>query len=77
MLNYADKLKSREVWLVHFSREDSVASYPYWPCEQLQGRGLNVVHFWHDICFTKVCMSAKFRDATGESQTIVNQQILP
>ncbi|PKY28658.1 hypothetical protein RhiirB3_481718 [Rhizophagus irregularis] len=77
VLNYADKLKSREVWLVHFSREDSVASCPYWPCEQLQGRGLNVVHFWHDICFTKVCMSAKFRDATGESQTIVNQQILP
>ncbi|CAG8449423.1 966_t:CDS:2 [Acaulospora morrowiae] len=31
--------------------EDSVTSDPYWPCEKLQDRGLNVVHFWHDESF--------------------------
>jgi len=62
---------------MHFSREDSVASYPYWPSKKLQDRGLNVVHFWHNMDFTKVYMSAKFWDATGEFHTVINEQILP
>ncbi|CAG8787293.1 5027_t:CDS:2, partial [Racocetra persica] len=48
VLKYADQLCPEEVWIVHFSREDSVVSDPYWPSEKLQDRGLNVIHFWHD-----------------------------
>ncbi|RIB30489.1 hypothetical protein C2G38_2152406 [Gigaspora rosea] len=47
-MKYADQLCPKEVWIVHFSREGSVVSDPYWPCEKLQNRGLNVIHFWHD-----------------------------
>ncbi|CAG8777595.1 31637_t:CDS:2, partial [Racocetra persica] len=32
-------------------------------CPQ-EGRGLNVVHFWHDKEFKNVHMSSRFRDAT-------------
>ena len=66
VIKYADQLRSQEIWIVHFSREDSVASDPYWPSTKLQDRGLNVVHFRHDKDFRNVRMSARFRDATGE-----------
>ncbi|KAF0484103.1 P-loop containing nucleoside triphosphate hydrolase protein [Gigaspora margarita] len=29
-ITYADQLRSREIWIVHFSRKDSVVSDPYW-----------------------------------------------
>ena len=76
VLNYADQLCPREVWIVHFSRENSVASDPYWPCKKLQDRKLNVIHFWHDQNFCNVRMSARFRDATGKFCEIIDEQIL-
>ncbi|CAG8770299.1 14970_t:CDS:2, partial [Racocetra persica] len=65
VIKYTDQLCPEEVWIVHFSREDSIVSDPYWPSEKLQDRGLNVIHFWHDEGFEDIRMSARFRDATG------------
>jgi len=74
VLKYADQLYPQEVWIVHFSREDSVVVNPYWPN---QTKGLNVIHFWHDMEFKNVQMSAKFQDVTGQFCQIINEQILP
>ena len=57
VLKYADQFCPQEVWIVHFSREDSVVVNPYWPN---QTKGLNVIHFWYDMKFKNVQMSAKF-----------------
>ncbi|GES96037.1 P-loop containing nucleoside triphosphate hydrolase protein [Rhizophagus clarus] len=48
VFKYEEQLHSREIWIVHFSREDYVVTNLYWPSEKLQEKGLNVVHFWHD-----------------------------
>ncbi|KAF0401848.1 P-loop containing nucleoside triphosphate hydrolase protein [Gigaspora margarita] len=77
VFKYAELLRPLEVWAVHFSREDDVAKKPYWPCRELQERGLNVVHFWHDKDFLNVRMSSKSLDATGEFSEIIDQPILP
>ncbi len=77
VITYADQLHPQEIWIVHFSREDSVASDPYWPSAKLQDRGLNVVHFWHDKEFKNVRMSARFQNATGQFCEIIDEKILP
>ena len=77
VFTYADQLHPLEVWIVHFSREDSVVSDPYWPSEKLQDRGLNVIHFWHNESFKDVRMSARFQDATGQFCEIIDEQIIP
>ncbi|GBC08712.1 hypothetical protein RclHR1_08330005 [Rhizophagus clarus] len=77
VLNYADKLKPSQVWVIHFSREDNVAKDPYWPCIRLQERGLNVVHFWHDKDFANVRMSARSLDISGKFHEIIDEQIIP
>ena len=76
VFTYADQLCPQEVWIVHFSQKDSVVIDPYWPCEKLQERGLNVVHFWHDKEFENVRMSARFRNATGKFYEIIDEPIL-
>ena len=77
VFKYADQLCPEEVWIVHFSREDSVVSDPYWPSKKLQDRGLNVIHFWHNESFKDVRMSARFQDVTGQFCEIIDEPILP
>jgi len=76
VFKYEEQLHPREIWIVHFSREDYVVTNPYWPCEKLQERGLNVVHFWHDREFKNVRMSARFRDSSGKCCEIIDEPIL-
>ncbi|CAG8541725.1 1395_t:CDS:2 [Cetraspora pellucida] len=45
VLKYADRLCPKEIWVVHFSRENSVTINPHWPNKKLQDRGLNVIYF--------------------------------
>ncbi len=70
-----NQLHPLEVLIVHFSREDSVASKQYWPCDKFQERELNVMHFWYDEEFRNVRMSARSQDCTGEFQVIIDLQI--
>ena len=76
VFKYEEQLHSQEIWIVHFSREDYIVTNPYWPCEKLQERGLNVVHFWHDREFKNVRMSARFSDVTGKFCEIIDEPIL-
>ena len=76
MFKYEEQLHSQEIWIVHFSCEDYIVTNPYWPCEKLQERGLNVIHFWHDREFKNVQMSAKFQDTTGRCYEIIDEPIL-
>ncbi|GBB85531.1 hypothetical protein RclHR1_12020001, partial [Rhizophagus clarus] len=62
VFKYEEQLHPREIWIVHFSREDYVVTNPYWPSEKLQEKELNVVHFWHDRDFKNVRISVRFRD---------------
>ncbi|KAF0357827.1 P-loop containing nucleoside triphosphate hydrolase protein [Gigaspora margarita] len=77
IFKYAQQFSLLEVWVVHFSHEDSIIENPYWPHKQLQERGLNVVHFWHDKEFNNVRISVKSRDNTSNFNIIINGQILP
>ncbi|CAG8608042.1 25139_t:CDS:2 [Gigaspora margarita] len=63
----SEQLRPLEVWVVHFSCEDDVTKKPYWPCRELQEKGLNVMHFWHDKGFLNIRMSSKSLDVTGEN----------
>ncbi|RIA83689.1 hypothetical protein C1645_833406 [Glomus cerebriforme] len=74
VLKYADQLCPREVWIVHFSRENSLLTNPYWPPPE---DGLNMIHFWHDKTFENVRMSARFQDSTGQYCEIIDESILP
>ena len=76
VFKYEEQLHPREIWIVHFSREDYVVTNPYWPSEKLQEKGLNVVHFWHDRDFKNVRMSARFRDSSDKYCEIIDEIIL-
>jgi len=76
VFKYEEQLHPREIWIVHFSREDYIVTNPYWPCEKLQEKELNVVHFWHDREFKNVRMSARFQDITGRHYEIIDEIIL-
>src|SRR4051794_2645817 len=76
VFKYEEQLHPREIWIVHFSREDYVVTNPYWPSEKLQEKGLNVVHFWHDREFKNVRMSALFQDIAGRYYEIIDELIL-
>ncbi|CAJ0768904.1 6736_t:CDS:2 [Entrophospora sp. SA101] len=77
VFKYAEKFCPLEVWIVHFSREDTIVTDPYWPCSKLQDRGLNVVHFWHNKEFTNVRMSSRSLNATGNFSETIDEQIIP
>ncbi|RHZ81274.1 hypothetical protein Glove_122g114 [Diversispora epigaea] len=76
VFKYTEQLRPQEIWIVYFSREDFVVTNPYWPCEKLQERELNVIHFWHDKKFKNVRMSARFQDVTGKFCEIIDAPIL-
>src|SRR4051794_819622 len=76
VFKYEEQLHLREIWIIHFSREDYVVTNSYWPSEKLQEKELNVVHFWHDREFKNVWMSARFQDTTGRYYEIIDELIL-
>jgi hypothetical protein len=62
---YAKSLKKelvlRDIWIVHFTRDDNVIMEPQWPSEEQQ-MSLNTVVFWHNSDFTEVHMSALWKE---------------
>ena len=39
VFKYEEQLHPREIWIVHFSREDCIVTTSYWPREELQEKG--------------------------------------
>jgi hypothetical protein len=60
---YMALLSAREAWVVHFTCEDNYN--PIWQSTSELNKGVNVVHFIHDLAFTKVLMMACWKDDAG------------
>jgi hypothetical protein len=72
---YAELLSVNEAWVVHFTRQEDYR--PIWQSDTALSKNINVVHFTHDLGFTNVVMSARWRDCTGEIQQVVGRPLLP
>jgi hypothetical protein len=68
---YKDNLGAEEAWVVHFTREDDYLADPMWQSEELLIDDINVIHFWHNLEFTNVRMSAKVKGRGMFSERII------
>ena len=59
-------LSADEAWVVHFTCEPDY--HPIWQSDVELSGGVNVVHFAHDLDFTNVVMSARWKDRAGNIQ---------
>ena len=64
-------LSADEAWVVHFTRQEPFD--PVWESSAGLGRGVNIVHFLHDLAFSRVLMSARWQDRAGTTKQVVNQ----
>ena len=67
-------LSADEAWVVHFTRQEPIDSV--WESSAGLERGVNIVHFVHDLAFTRVLMSARWQDHAGNIKQVVNQLLL-
>jgi len=65
---YKSLLAAEEAWVVHFTCQDDFR--PIWQSDAELDVGVNVVHFSHDINFTRVRMHARFKDTAGKVKKI-------
>jgi hypothetical protein len=63
---YMELLSANEAWVVHLTCEQDYC--PIWQSDADLSRGINVVHFVHDLEFRKVVMSARWKDYAGNVQ---------
>jgi hypothetical protein len=61
---YKQLLLANEAWIIHFTLEDDYR--PTWQSSQDLGNGINVVHFVHDLGFTRVRMMARCQSDGAE-----------
>ena len=72
---YAAFFSTNEAWVVHFTRQDDY--HPIWQSDmELLSKNVNVVHFAHDLGFTNVAMSARWKDCAGEIRQEVGKSLL-
>ncbi|GES96543.1 P-loop containing nucleoside triphosphate hydrolase protein [Rhizophagus clarus] len=68
-LTYAHSLESklnvRDIWVIHFTCQDLNNKCPYWPTREQEKAGLNTIHIWHDLKFTEVRISARWKGING------------
>jgi hypothetical protein len=60
---YKALLSADEAWIVHFTCEDDY--HPVWQSDAELDEGVNVVHFSHDLEFTRVWMNARWKNEAG------------
>ena len=65
---YKSLLAAEEAWVVHFTCQDDFR--PIWPSDTELDDGVNMVHFSHDIKFTRVRMHARFKDTAGKIKEV-------
>jgi len=64
-------LSADEAWVVHFTCQDDY--HPTWQSDAELQSGVNVVHFVHNLGFTEVLMSARWRNGAGSIQQVDRQ----
>jgi len=67
---YMSLLSADEAWVVHFTCQDNFC--PSW---QSDTDDVNVVHFSHDLNFTRVLMNARFKDEAGIVKEIKDELV--
>jgi len=70
---HAALLSANEAWVVHFTRQQDY--HPIWQSDTELSKSINVVHFAHDLEFTTVVMSARWKDCAGEIQQEVGKSL--
>lgn len=65
-----------EAWVVHLTCEDNYLDYPLWQTDKQLNEGVNVVHFWHDLDFSSVMMSARWKGGDGSIQLVQKQRLV-
>jgi hypothetical protein len=65
----------KDMWMVHFTCMDGATLSPIWPTSNQQELGLNVVHFWHDLQFTTIRMSARWLDESGNVVSVDDEEV--
>jgi hypothetical protein len=62
-------LQPPEAWVVHFTCEDDYLDHATWQSEEeLEGAGINVVHFQHCLEVSTMSMVARWKNTDGEVQ---------
>ena len=70
---YKELLLANEAWVVHFTCEDDYQ--PIWPADEMK-KGLNMIHFCHDLEFKAVSFSARWVDADGNISSLSGPVLL-
>lgn len=74
-INQVPKIQSAtEAWTIHFTCEDSFA--PIEPSLDLLSKGVNVLHFVHNLDWTKVVVHGYWKDHNGCTQTVENDVVV-
>jgi len=71
---YMALLSADEAWVVHFTCQDPYP--PVWPSSAGLEKGVNVVHFAHDLTFTRVLMSTHWKDCAGNIVQVINTPLV-
>lgn len=71
---YAALLSANEAWVVHFTRQEDYC--PIWQSDMELSKNINVVHFAHDLGFTNVVMSTRWKDCAGDIREEVRKSLL-
>lgn len=73
-LTYAHSLEPefnvRDIWVIHFTCQDLNDKCPHWPTREQVAAGLNTIHIWHDLKFTKVKINARWKGINGMQEII-------
>ena len=70
MLRYATNFDNSEVWVVNFTCLDSATSEPLWQSDQQLNQGLNVIHVWHNLSFTEMCVAFRSHEDGSKNMPV-------
>ncbi|KAF8639261.1 hypothetical protein AX16_010333 [Volvariella volvacea WC 439] len=73
---YKANLGAEEAWVIHFTCEDNYLEHPCWQSDELLDGGIYMAHIWHNLDFTEVRMSAKWKSWNGENKVMSNECII-
>jgi hypothetical protein len=48
--------------------EDEYLKDPTWQTKEQLEEGINVIHIWHDLEFSRISLSARWKDSEGKIQ---------
>ncbi|RPB01778.1 hypothetical protein L873DRAFT_1842228 [Choiromyces venosus 120613-1] len=74
-LRYKNLHSVGEAWVIHFTCEDDYSKNPHWQSDELLRKGVFLMHLWHNLEFTEVRMSARWKDMNGDVQQIDDQPL--